>query len=268
MMSRPLIEPIEESAPADDRIHLIPPTIPKPPFFCSIVAPRQSGKTTVLINLLTKDHFYRRYFDLVLVFSASIETDYKWKHPIVKEMEHSKRAPKLFTFSFFSEEMLNTILDAIKKENMGDKEKKEPPLGLKVLLVFDDMITEGICSNTHIGPVERAAIRLRHIGISTIIVSQKYNMISKKTRENSCNWIFFDLSKEEMTQVARERCGNMDPQHFYRMLKHAVSEPFSCVHVNDQVRDFKHKFIRNFDTFLVPAQQASYSEEEKSDQDL
>lgn len=255
-MSSSLIRPIENNAPPDEKADALLETIPRPPFFTSIVAPRQRGKTTLLINMLTSPHFYYEYFDLILLFSVSFETDYKWKDEVVQKMMKRRKSPVLIPFTFFDPVMVDEILSLIKKENTDE----DKPLGIKTLLVFDDMITEGICSNTQIGPVERAAIRLRHIGVSTIIVSQKYKMISKKTRENTSNWIVFRLSREEMMEFAKERAGVMEPNDFYKLVHYACcSQEHAFVHINDQQRDQQKRFIRNFDTYLHVSESAFFT---------
>src|SRR5688572_24066387 len=51
------------------------PVLPKHEFTMALVAPKGSGKTTLIINLL---RFYKHYFHNIIVFSPSIESDDKW----------------------------------------------------------------------------------------------------------------------------------------------------------------------------------------------
>lgn len=58
-------------------IHPVPPdeTLPRHEFSVGLIAPKGSGKTTVLVNLLS---FYRNYFHTILVFSPTVASDEKW----------------------------------------------------------------------------------------------------------------------------------------------------------------------------------------------
>lgn len=49
--------------------------LPKHEFSMGLIAPKGSGKTTVLCNLLK---FYKGYFHSILVFSPTVASDEKW----------------------------------------------------------------------------------------------------------------------------------------------------------------------------------------------
>lgn len=70
------IEPIKEPAGAQhpDAPH---PNLPKHEFSALMVAPRGSGKTTLVLNLLSK--LYAGYFHRVVVFSPTQHGDPKWE---------------------------------------------------------------------------------------------------------------------------------------------------------------------------------------------
>lgn len=55
--------------------------LPKHEFSMGLIAPKGSGKTTLIINLL---QFYKGYFHTIVVFSPTIRNDEKWKY--VKEL--------------------------------------------------------------------------------------------------------------------------------------------------------------------------------------
>lgn len=55
-------------APGDD-------VLPRHEFTIGIIAPKGSGKTTVIANLL---QFYKGYFHTILVFSPTVASDEKW----------------------------------------------------------------------------------------------------------------------------------------------------------------------------------------------
>jgi hypothetical protein len=59
--------------------HPPPPNdvLPKHEFTIGIIAPKGSGKTTVIANLL---QFYRGYFHTILIFSPTVASDEKWDY--------------------------------------------------------------------------------------------------------------------------------------------------------------------------------------------
>ncbi|MGI9142978.1 MAG: DEAD/DEAH box helicase family protein [Fluviibacter sp.] len=69
------IEPIKEPAGSKhpDPPH---PNLPSHEFSCLMVAPRGSGKTTLVLNLISK--LYKKYFQRVVVFSPTMHGDEKW----------------------------------------------------------------------------------------------------------------------------------------------------------------------------------------------
>jgi hypothetical protein len=60
-----------------DSHHPPPPddVLPKHEFTMGIIAPKGSGKTTVIANLL---NFYKGYFHTILIFSPTVASDEKW----------------------------------------------------------------------------------------------------------------------------------------------------------------------------------------------
>lgn len=69
---RPIVpNTLEHPAPKAD-------TLLQHEFSLGIIAPKGSGKTTLMQNLLLRDEFYRGYFHRIYIFSPSIESDPKW----------------------------------------------------------------------------------------------------------------------------------------------------------------------------------------------
>ncbi len=73
-MGKLVVKPIPVPKGCD---HPPPPNeaLPKHEFTIGIIAPKGSGKTTVIANLLK---FYKHYFHTILVFSPSVASDEKW----------------------------------------------------------------------------------------------------------------------------------------------------------------------------------------------
>jgi ABC-type dipeptide/oligopeptide/nickel transport system ATPase subunit len=69
--------------------------LPMHEFTVGIIAPKGSGKTTLICNLLD---FYKKYFNSIIIFSPTIKSDDKWeyvkKQPLLTENKELKKLMK------------------------------------------------------------------------------------------------------------------------------------------------------------------------------
>jgi hypothetical protein len=219
------------------------PMLPGPPFFMLMVAPSGVGKTTLLMNMLCRPEYYGGKFeqDHVIIWSGTKTLDPIWSSPWVQRTFAEDNI-----FDSFSQEHLEQVVNQVKEER--DSKDMRP-----YLLVFDDMITEGICSNVPwmVGMLEKLSMWGRHVGISTILLSQKYNMISKKIRlRDTIDWIIFKVSQEELRDICEEQCGRLDKADFRKLYEYATAEPFSFMHISGKTQDPQQKYRKRFDSIL------------------
>ena len=219
------------------------PLLPRPPFFMIQVAPSGVGKTTLLMNMLCRKEYYGGKFDKdhILIWSGTKLLDPLWSSPWVKQNFEEDNI-----FDAFSQDHVEQVVNQVKAE----REKKEMK---PYLFVFDDMITEGICSNVPwmVGMLEKLSMWGRHVGISTIILSQKYNMISKKIRlRDTIDWIIFKVSREELKDILEEQSGRLEKKAFKQVYEHATAEPYCFLHISGKTQDPADKYRKNFDSIL------------------
>jgi hypothetical protein len=221
------------------------PLLPVPPFFMLMVAPSGVGKTTLLMNMICRPEYYGKKFqkDHILVWSLTKDLDPIWKSPWLEECVDEENI-----FDQFSQEQIQEVVDHIKTEReQNDK--------IPYLFIFDDMITEGICSSNPwmVGMLEKLSMWGRHVGITTIILSQKYNMISKKIRlRDTVDWLIFKVSKEEEKEISQEQCGRLDQLAFQRVYQHATQDKYSFLHISGQTQDPMQKYRKRFEAYLQP----------------
>lgn len=219
------------------------PLLPRPPFYMLMVAPSGVGKTTLLMNMICREEYYGKKFekDHIIVWCGTKDLDPIWNSPWLQEAIDPDNI-----FSDFSQDQLQQVVDQIKEER--SQNDKRP-----YLLIFDDMITEGICSNVPwmVGMLEKLSMWGRHVGISTIVLSQKYNMISRKIRlRDTVDWIIFKTSKQEEKEIAVEQSARMTEQEFISLYQHATAEPFSFLHISGATQDPAEKYRKRFESFL------------------
>ena len=70
---RPVI--VKDGKPKEERIN--PAYLPQPDTILNIVGSMRSGKTNLMINMLTR--WYKGYFDHIYLISPSAYTDDKWR---------------------------------------------------------------------------------------------------------------------------------------------------------------------------------------------
>lgn len=123
------------------------PCLPKHEFTMALIAPKNSGKTTLLINLLK---FYKGYFHKIIVFSPSIRNDEKWAYAkqlvILKENRELKKIIKDYKQKKRKD---NPIVQTDPPKFLLDKTPQEKPaLSVKFSgkldpdLLFDDFNDE------------------------------------------------------------------------------------------------------------------------------
>ena len=91
------------------------------PFSCLITAPRGSGKSNLVVNLLNRPDLLKNKFDEIYYFSPTIFLD--------QTLEHLNNK-RIFKCDEISNEKLNNLFESVKE----DEERQ------KILIVFDDCI--------------------------------------------------------------------------------------------------------------------------------
>lgn len=255
----PLSEGMEKPGQFSPRtLNNLHPLLPRPPFYMLMVAPSGVGKTTLLMNMICREEYYGKKFesDHIIVWCGTKDLDPIWSSPWIQQTIEEDNI-----FGDFSQEQLQQVVDQIKNE----REKKD---NRPYLLIFDDMITEGICSNVPwmVGMLEKLSMWGRHVGISTIVLSQKYNMISRKIRlRDTIDWIIFKTSKQEEKEIAIEQSARMSEAEFITLYQHATAEPFSFLHISGSTQDPAEKYRKRFESYMRPSIANDNAEQDDSE---
>lgn len=218
--------------------------LPNHEFTMGIVAPKGSGKTTVIANLLK---FYKGYFHTILVFSPTINSDEKWdwvkkqslliqNKPLLKFVKRLKekdlgfvvvepppaskeleemveeydddfdgRIPEENFFTEYDEDTLVSIMDEQKAIITALKaHKKTKHLANRILIVFDDLVGSHLFSGKKDNPFKRLNTNHRHYSISMLMVTQAYKEIPKTVRTQFSCLIFFEIANEKELEVIFE----------------------------------------------------------------
>lgn len=203
--------------------------IAKHPFRCYIIGASQSGKTNLMLNLLSRKDMYKGFFDLIYVLSPTAgKIDKTYNILKLPEQNYFKCDPKV----------LERILQIQKK--IITNRKKKPP---KILIILDDCISFTQFMNSQI--LLEFATQSRHYNISMFILSQAYHRVNKSVRL-SMSWIcFFRSSQKELTVLAEDFCpAGFSHKQFKKVINKATAEKYSFLNI-DLNRPLEERYKRN-----------------------
>lgn len=267
-----------------------PEVMPQHEFSMLIVAPKGSGKTNFICNLLLKH--YKGYFNRVLVCSPTVDNDPKWD--VVKDtkgiLSENKQLKK--ALDGMSEEkrkkLPKVVLNPGQKESDDPKNQKFqgyipeedffmhleelPPklakqndtiqllreehgdkakfLADKMLVILDDQAGMFKGGNTN-NPMVNFVLRHRHFSSSVIIVTQAYKAIPKSIRTNCNSLIAFEIANMgELRVVYEEWPESMPEDEWLKVYAFCVKEPFNFIYINNHFPK-NQRLFKNFTHRIV-----------------
>jgi len=177
----------------DDEDKSIPEPLPRKSFSMLICGKPASGKTNLLLCLLTKKgRAFNRKFDKVFIVSPSLST--------IADDDPFEMIPEEQKFEDASFDTLEEITESIKDS------------GEKVLIVLDDCIADlrGRGNAMVENKLQKIFFNRRHLcgaggSCSIIATSQTYNKIDPKLRKSASHLILFEnRNKKEISSIFDE----------------------------------------------------------------
>lgn len=262
----------------DEKCHpQVHPTLPQHEFSMLIVAPKGSGKTNFICNLLINQ--YKGYFHQIWICSPTIDNDEKWdyikscKHILSENKDLQKilagikkniKLPKIFTDPYHEEKTfdgcipkedffsnMSEIPQRVEEQNkiisnLKAREIKHAKFAAdRILVVMDDQA--GLFKNgNNSNPMVNYVIKHRHSNTSVIVVTQAYKAIPKTIRTNCNSLILFDIPNlSELKVVYEENPESMDEEQWLKVYKYCTKEPYSFMYINNKFKKGQTVF-RNF----------------------
>jgi hypothetical protein len=175
-----------------------------------------SGKTTIILNLLLRDRFYKEHFDGENIFIIS-NNKMDQKMQILKE---EKDVPSDH-FMHFSESNLESIYEHVEENALEAVSDGNKPVNS--LIILDDVAFSGDLKSKMNGTLSRIACNGRHINLSLIVTAQKYSQLSTTIRTNASGAILFANSQKEVDLIADDLNYLPRKQDFVRMFRNATA---------------------------------------------
>lgn len=200
-------------------------------FSLLIVGPSRSGKSNIVLNIITK--WYVKHFDDIYLLSV---TAYRPSSGWLIMIEEGI-IPEANVIDDVS--LVNEFIEALIEKQKAQKKSKN------IMVIIDDIAKEIKMSKQ----LESIFTRGRHYDISVILISQTFMNISPTIRGNSTNDIFLRINDEkELDAIVREKHGLIPKKIFRKMFLEVTNKPFNFLFVDNNEIDYHQKFRKNFKT--------------------
>lgn len=187
VQERSKLEVIPPKFKCDAPIHKqIEPPLPNTPFFMAIIGSAGSGKTSLMINLMTSRQAYKKAFHAVHVVMpehsvASLKNNVFKKH---KRMHDELTLP-----------VLQGVLDQVKEDAKEEYSS---------LLILDD-VTATLKNKELQMLLKKAAYNRRHLRLSIMMLVQTYNAVPLAVRKTFSHFAAFKpRNKKEFSNIWEE----------------------------------------------------------------
>ena len=204
-------------------------------FIMGIIACTGSGKSVLVANLLRR--YYKNIFDKVYFCSSNVTDENK----VYDESYSSIKFDELRTFNTID----NTIIEYIKEDITSDEDFEKDDF--RTLIIIDDLITE--IANKRNKDIIKFILKSRHLKVSIILISHKYNMLPAIIRNNLTHIILLRTkSNLELDAIYK---GIIDiPQDKFLEIYHDATDEnhsflYSVLNKNPQeyYKNFSEKYI-------------------------
>tara|TARA_R110000751_G_scaffold41473_3_gene97297 strand:- start:478 stop:1185 length:708 start_codon:yes stop_codon:yes gene_type:complete len=162
------------------------------PFKLGIVGKSQIslGKTSIIMNLLLRDEFYKKHFDGENIWVIT-NNDLDNKLKILKK---EKDIPDE-NFMPYDEQTLEELYDMIEEEFQEEEPKQQR------LMIFDDVAYSGDLKSKESGILSKIVMNGRHAGLSSIFTTQKYSLLGTNIRSQLTGALLGNASSKEIELI-------------------------------------------------------------------
>ena len=181
-----------------------------------IIGPSGSGKTNTLLHLINNLH----PIDKIYLYAKDIYEP-KYEYLINKrEQVGIKKLNGPHAFIEYSDDM-NDVLDDINNYNNKNRDKK-------VLIVFDDVITDIEYNKNFKRIIKELFYRARKINVSIVFITQSYFRALKDARLISPHYILTKTgNKKKLKIIAEEKSGHLDYKDSLKINNYCTRESYS-----------------------------------------
>ena len=212
----------------------IKPPFPNSSFFLTIIGKPGSGKTNLLVNMLTNKNIYKRVFDKVLLVMPKNS---------IKSLKNNIFAdlPEEQQFNELTPDVFETIKHIRAEFDEIDEDAKKKPRSKNMLLILDDVTAQLKDKDNQKLLIELSTNR-RHLKLSIILISQYLRAIPRAVRSQTTNLVyFFKLANELDNNIVRDEYINLSKDRFNSLMRFVFENQHDllCIDKNNESY-FKH----------------------------
>lgn len=251
--------------------------LPQHEFTMAVVAPKGSGKTTWICNVLD---LYEGYFHNIFIVSPTLNSDEKWdyvrRRPLrgenkalkkfleKKEMDdsgivgkpkvvlHNKKFDPRIPEENMMTEYDHATLEGLMEEQMQmiewlKSQGQTKHLADRILIVFDDMVGSALFGGRKSNPFKRLNTNHRHYNVSMLEVAQAYKELPKTVRTNVTGLVTWEIPNEgEVKVVYEEHPLGMKREEWDQVYAYCTEGEHDFMYVNYK-RPKRLRIMKNFD---------------------
>lgn len=209
--------------------------IPQHPALLYIPSVRGSGKTNLLVHMLTESipFGYKKFFHQIYIFSGSLSQPIWQKITIPEENK----------FDTYSNEHFQELVDKLKSDE---------DYGKRTLIIIDDMTGDDIYKNK--SSLYKFSFNHRHFpqnaSTSIWLVSHSYKSLPKAMRNNITDLIIYKIhSQVEKYELWEDNGGGLKKIDFFKLLDMITNKKFNFLYIKKD-EPIKTRFRNNFNTII------------------
>ena len=215
------------------------------------LGPSSSGKTNMLVTLLTDSRFYRNKFSHIYWCSptATVDPSLDVLRDYIREKGDQGEDDPAFHDSI-DVAFLQSRVDRQRKVTEYLKKHKLKQKGFNMLIVLDDLadVKRGLPEITRF--VDSLFVKARHWGVSVILSTQKLKLplISPTVRVNATviwAWRLRNMS-DLWDGLIHEYSALVPKEKLYEAYQQAVSEPYNFLYINLLAQNLDNMFYSGF----------------------
>lgn len=185
-----------------------------------IVGKSGSGKSVLLVNLMTRKEFYGGVFDRVILISPTGESD-------DVQMALKVKPSLIFTDLKLAVEVLGTV-EKVQEQLIKEKGANGAP---KICVICDDCVGDNNFMKSK--EFTNLFIKSRHYNVTVFFLTQHFKRLPKIARLQASTLFFYAISNSEAECLADEFAPpGVSKKSFLRLIDDALEQPYSFLCVN------------------------------------